>query len=338
MEDNFLVRDGVEWKNVIREIATRIGFIAVGFTDALPIEGLESFLQRRQEAGYYTSFEEKELQRRVNAKSVWESCETVIVLAHPLPLTAQAMKNEGVIARSAVSEDYHRVVTRALEKLISRMEEMGWNSKRPRLQVDTGPLNERAFAVRAGIGWIGRNQQLIIPQRGSFFSLALMLVDQELPSDYSIENQCGGCNQCIEACPTKIIGKPMFEANRCLSYLTQTKDVLSHEQVNQFGNRLFGCDTCQEACPHNQVWLRKEEASGQRVRRGEDLWEVLNLTKSGFNEKFRSTAAGWRGKGILQRNAYFALSKQGDPELQEWQKERKKSNTLPPIIQPYIKE
>jgi epoxyqueuosine reductase len=327
-----------KWKESIREFAAQVGFAASGFTDAKPIEGLEALLEKRKEAGYYTSFEEKEWLLRVNPKAVWESCKTVVVLAYPLPYTGKPEENEGIFARSAVGEDYHRVVTRAIEELIARMVNAGWNYSRPRFQVDTGSLNERAFAVRAGIGWVGRNQQLIIPQKGSFVSLALMLLDQKIPEDSPIENQCGACQKCIETCPAQIIGKNNFEANQCLSYLTQTKEVLSQEQVNRLGSRLFGCDTCQEACPHNYAWLQREAAEGSEIRRGADLWEVLELSKRDFNEKFKTTAAGWRGKGILQRNAYLALMKSEDPKLKSWEEAWKKDKHFTPIIKQYIKE
>jgi epoxyqueuosine reductase len=229
------------------------------------------------------------------------------------------------------------------------MENAGWQYERPRLQVDTGPLNERAFALKAEIGWIGRNQQLIIPEVGSFVSLALLLLDQELMQvgmqvgtvihlhQMPRGNQCGGCRKCVEACPAQILGKAEFAANQCLSYLTQSKEVLSKEQVARLDKRLFGCDTCQEVCPHNQSWLKKEESSESTLTRGEDLWRVLNLTKSEFNQRFKSTAAGWRGKGILQRNAYLALKKFEASRLYEWEEERRKDG-VPAIIQPYARE
>lgn len=323
------------WKARIRELAIEVGFSAVGFTNSEPIEGLEKYLEERREAGYHTSFEEKEFSRRVNAKLICPSCESVVALAYPLPVTSKPQEEEGVIARSAVGEDYHCIVKKRCEDLITSMENAGWRYERPRIQVDTGSLNERAFALRAGLGWMGRNQQLIIPQMGSFVSLALILLDQKLVPDEPVVNQCGVCQKCVEACPAQIIGKAEFAANQCLSYLTQSKEVLSEEQVAQLNKRLFGCDSCQEVCPYNQTWLLKEESAIAKVPRGADLWGVLELTKSEFNQRFKFTAAGWRGKGILQRNAYLALRKLGDPRLKGWEEERRK-DAIPPAIQPYL--
>ena len=329
----------LNWKARIRELAVKAGFSAIGFTSSEPIEGLKEFLEERREAGYHTSFEEKELSCCVDAKLIWPSCESVIALAYLLPYTSNPLEGEGVLARSAVGKDYHHIVKNCCDELITSMENVGWNYERPRIQVDTGPLNERAFALRAGLGWIGRNQQLIIPQTGSFVSLALMLLDQKIIADEPMANQCGSCRKCIEACPAQIIGKSVFVANQCLSYLTQSKEVFSEEQVARLDNRLFGCDTCQEVCPQNQAWLQKEESVESKVPRGEDLWGVLDLTKSEFNQRFKSTAAGWRGKGILQRNAYLALRKQKDSKLREWEKKKEREKDgIPPMIRAYVRE
>ncbi len=327
----------LNWKAKIHQKAMEVGFSAIGFTDSVPIEGLKEFLEERQAAGFHTSFEEKEVLRRVDAKLIWPSCKSVVILAYPLPFTHKPREGEGVLSRSAVGEDYHSIVKRRCNELITSMENAGWNYEKPRIQVDTGPLNERAFALKAGIGWIGRNQQLIIPEVGSFVSLALLLLDQELVADEPIGNRCGSCRKCVEACPAQIVGKAEFAANQCLSYLTQSKEVLSEEQVARLDKRLFGCDTCQEVCPHNQIKLSKEVSSISKLTRGEDLWGVLNLTKGQFNQKFKTTAAGWRGKGILQRNAYLALKQLEDPRLSEWEEERKKEG-ISPLIQPYVRK
>jgi epoxyqueuosine reductase len=162
-----------------------------------------------------------------------------------------------------------------------------------------------------------------------------MLLDQKLEPDQPLENQCGSCQKCVEACPAQIIGKPEFAANQCLSYLTQSKELLTEEQVSRLNKQIFGCDACQEVCPHNQEWLRGEAAAQPQLSRGVDLWEILHLTKSEFNERYKGTAAGWRGKGILQRNAYLALQKNTDLRLEKW-KEDLGEDGIPLIIQPYI--
>ena len=347
----------VGWKEKIKGLAYEAGFVAVGFTTADPVAGLKEFLEERFNLGWHTSFEERDLQKRVDPRLTWPLCKTVVVLAYSLPFSKRPKEGEGIIARSAVGEDYHIQVKRALDRLSNSLLEAGWPGEKPQFQVDTGPLNERALAVRAGLGWIGKNQHLIIPGIGSFVALALLLLNQALPPDKPLPNQCGQCTLCLQACPARILGARQFQANRCLSYLTQSKEVLTKEQQLALGRRIFGCDTCQEVCPHNRSYLAREAElnaeldtelmEAELVKRGDNkllaleftrgvnLWETLQLTQSTFKSKWKSTAAGWRGKGILQRNAYFALKNIQDPRLKEWEQNSNKDR-LPVLLQQYV--
>lgn len=332
------------WKVQIGEYAKRLGFIKMRFTGAQPLTDLADYLRKRENEGYATPFAEANIDLRTNPKAVWPQCQTIGVLAYPLPFTFKPKEGEGVIARSAVGEDYHNAVRVRMEELIRKLVEAGWPSEPPRFQADTGPLNERGFAMRSGLGWAGRNQQLIVPGVGSFVVLALLLLDQELPPDEPLANQCGSCQKCIQACPAQLLGDKPFAADQCLSYLTQSKDVLTEKQGKSLGNRLFGCDTCQESCPHNQTFLKLEGEikanlhdynDGNETRglsRGIDLLEMLTLTKDQFNKHFRRTAAGWRGKGILQRNAYRVMDNLQDERRISWLKENKDNKTLPLVL------
>jgi epoxyqueuosine reductase len=235
-----------------------------------------------------------------------------------------------------VGEDYHHFMDQKIKRLVEIMATNGWSGT-SRWQVDTGPLIERGFAIRAGIGWIGRNQHLIIPGCGSFVALALLLLDQEIEPDHPlIPDQCGTCQRCVQACPAQILGKDPFAAKHCVSYLTQSKEVLTPEEGEQLGLRIFGCDTCQEACPHNQKRIEEEHASSSSLRRGVDLLETLNLSKGEFHRRFKATAAAWRGKGVVQRNAFLALRNGQDGRYEPWLVARKKDKSVPPIIYPYI--
>lgn len=324
----------------------------MGFTGAQPLLDLTQYLKGTEKEGCFTPFVEADITLRTDPQAVWAACKTVVVLAYPLPLTSKSQPNEGVLARSSVGEDYHHVLHSRLDKLLQKLREINWPSEQIQLQVDTGPLNERGFALRSGLGWAGRNQQLIVPGVGSFVALALVFLDQELPPDEPMDNLCGTCQKCIQSCPAQVLGKEHFVATQCLSFLTQSKERLSDGQAKSLGQRLFGCDTCQEACPHNQGFLRREEEAQNKVqrqsynrtegvsysdeatclRRGADLYEVLNLTKAQFNERFRWTAAGWRGKGILQRNAYRIMENLQDERRIAWLNENKDNQTLPLVL------
>jgi len=336
----------MQWQRNIKKWASELGFVSVGFTTAEPMDSLAPLLQARIDQGVTTPFEIEEIKRRIDPRAVYQDCQTVVALAYPLLFTLAPQEGEGEIARSAVGEDYHRVIFRKINQLVSIMVSNDWPGS-PRFQVDTGPLVERAFAARAGIGWIGRNQHLIIPGHGSFVALALLLLDQEIQSSDPLRTeQCGTCDKCVQACPAQIIGKEVFAAKKCVSYLTQSKEVLTPEECNRLELRIFGCDTCQEVCPHNQKWLEEEQSTIDRascpstvqtlLRRGVNLLETLNLTKGEFSKRYKVTATGWRGKGVLQRNAFLALRNAHDGRSEEWLVERKKYNSVPPMICPYM--
>lgn len=325
-----------QWKTKIKKWGYELGFVSVGFTSAEPINGLAPLLQARLDQGVAAPFEDKGLWQRLDPQANWQACQTVVALAYPLPCTLPPKEREGVIARSAVGEDYHRILKYKIDVLVQTMVNKNWSGN-VRWQVDTGPLVERAFAVRAGLGWIGRNQHLIIPGYGSFVALALLLLDQTMEPDVSsssLQGQCGACQRCVEACPAQIIGKSPFRSKQCVSYLTQSKEVLTQEECRLLERRIFGCDTCQEVCPHNQERILEEKKGS--LCRGVDLLDTLSLSKGEFQRHFKTTAAGWRGKGILQRNAFLAMRNLEDTRYHYWLAEREKDKSVPPIIIPYL--
>lgn len=328
----------LRWKTNIKQWGSELGFVSMGFTTAKPVNGLIPMLQARIDQGMGTPFEELEILRRIDPRAVWPFCQTVVVLAYPVPLSLPPHDDEGVLSRSAVGQDYHHIVHQKIKDLRDIMIGNDWPGNFS-FQVDTGPLIERAFAVRAGVGWIGRNQHLIIPGYGSFVALGLLLLDQEIPLDAPLQSsECGTCQKCVQACPAQIIGQEPFAAKRCISYLTQNKEVLTTNESSKLGKRIFGCDTCQEICPHNQKRIKEERVFPSVLRRGVDLLETITMTKGEFQQRFRSTAAGWRGKGVLQRNAFLVMRNIKDGRCQQWLTDREKDNFVPPMISPYIKD
>ncbi|MDA8228080.1 MAG: tRNA epoxyqueuosine(34) reductase QueG, partial [Desulfitobacterium hafniense] len=304
------------WKDLIKVYAAELGFVAVGITGADPVYELERVLEQRVLGKHATPFEDRDIRRRIDPKEICPLCKSIIALAYPLPLSAPANNGQGQLARSAVGEDYHKVLRNKCGELVDKLKQTGWMMKsNPIIQVDNGPLNERAFALRAGLGFIGRNHQLIVPGYGSFVALGLILLDQALPPDQPLEKDCGNCTRCLEVCPAQLLGEEEFKANRCLSYLTQSKETLADADLKLFGKRIFGCDSCQDVCPFNYSRIRLEQEAG--LNRGVNLRELLNLSKSDFNHKFKHTAAGWRGKTILQRNAAIAAYNTGEPSLEQ---------------------
>ncbi|MDR3270773.1 MAG: tRNA epoxyqueuosine(34) reductase QueG [Peptococcaceae bacterium] len=290
------------WKTNIRQWALELGFVAVGFTAAVWDADLADYLSRRMYYGYMTLFEESQIDLRVDPRLLWPDCRSVMALAYPMPLSAPPQPGEGVLSRSAVGQDYHSMMKEKLQALLQRLRLEGWQFRLPGMQVDTGPLNERSLAFRAGLGWIGRNQQLLVSGYGSMVHLALLLFDQMFAADEPLPLDCRECQACVQACPAHLLGEELFDPRRCLSYLTQSKDVLSKQEQRLLGGRIFGCDTCQEVCPHN-LWRINKETPALELKRGVDLEALLKIGKRGFLDQWAYTAAGWRGKAILQRNA-----------------------------------
>ena len=226
-------------------------------------------------------------------------------------------------ARYAYGQDYHTVVRRRLHTLAARLTEA--TGARCRCLVDTAPLRERYWAAMAGIGFVGRNHQLIIPQRGSFFFLGAIVTTAALRPDTPPQPLrvaeagalCGTCNRCVEACPVGALtsGKPL-DARRCLSCLT-----IEHRGAlptwltpRQLGNRVYGCDECQLACPHNDnarpTTIAEFVPSADFLRLSRA--DLLTLTDQRFLHLFGSSAVRRAGAENLRRNAALAATASSD--------------------------
>lgn len=259
-----------------------------------------------------TPFVSGSLEQRCRPLSLYPGARTVIALAYPwyFPDPAPWKPGQGIIAMSARGEDYHRVLRRRLEPLVSWLREQG--ARLVVTQVDNGPLLEREAAFWAGLGYYGYNCSLIVPGWGSWVALGLIVTDLEIePTPYQEERRCKECGQCFAACPSgALIGPYILNPSRCLSYLTQKRGFLPREVRSLLGARLYGCDTCQEVCPENEG-LSREQAQLAKPFPFPDLVNVLQLDNHSFKEQFGATALAWRGKGVLKRNALIALGNSG---------------------------
>ena len=228
---------------------------------------------------------------------------------------AQRPALRGWLSRYCRGQDYHPLLKEKLSQVAAWLEAQVPGT-RTLVHVDTGPPLERAIAERAGIGKFGKHTNLITPQYGTWVFLGEILTDLPLPPDQPAEAACGSCTLCIDACPTQCLTEWNLDANRCLSYITQMKGIIPVEYREVMGSRLFGCDECQTVCPYNRrarPGLHPEFAPQPEVGAEPDLLQIMNMTKSDFRRWFEPTAAGWRGKTTLQRNAIIALGNSGDP-------------------------
>jgi epoxyqueuosine reductase len=237
----------------------------------------------------------------------------------PYPRAAgDSEAKRGWISRYAWGDDYHAVVERRLDGLLAWIRTEAGGPVEGRAYVDTGPVLERDFSGRAGIGWIGKNTHLISPKRGSWFFLGELFVSLELPPDRSIRDRCGSCDLCLKACPTNaFVGPYRLDARRCISYLTiELKGSIPRELRPLVGDHIFGCDICQEVCPYN-VGVEPTEEPAFRPRdglHGPELVPLLALTDDTFRARFKGSAVRRAKRRGLLRNVAVALGNLGSAD------------------------
>ncbi len=244
----------------VKAEAQRLGFDLCGVASADTFSELALF-REWIDRGYHGGMHylARSVERRSDVRAVLPSARSVVVLGTLYNVdrpysTEVADPDVARIARYAWGEDYHLVIDRRLQALIARMAELHGEPFDARPYVDTGPVLERAWAERAGLGWVGKNTCLIHPALGSFFFLSEILCSLPLEPDTTGVDQCGACTLCLEACPTQAFVEPyVMDARRCLSYVTiELKGPIPAEMADAVGPHVFGCDICQEVCPWNQ--------------------------------------------------------------------------------------
>ncbi|MEI4529393.1 tRNA epoxyqueuosine(34) reductase QueG [Priestia megaterium] len=303
-------------KEEIISYSKEIGIDKIGFASASMFDELKNRLLAQQELGYASGFEEPDIEKRVDPTLVVPKARSIIsiALAYPSKLkdAPKSTKEDrrGIFCRASWGQDYHTVLRDRLQKLETFIKE-----KVPaailQSMVDTGELSDRAVAERAGIGWSGKNCAIITPEFGSYVYLGEMITDIPFPSDRPIEDGCGTCNKCVDACPTgALVTGGQLNSQRCIAFLTQTKGFLAEEFRSKLGNRLYGCDTCQTVCPENKgkdFHFHPEMEPDPELAKPK-LKPLLTMSNREFKEKFGHVSGSWRGKKPIQRNAIIALA------------------------------
>lgn len=275
--------------HAILQKAGELGFIATGFSRPgrpLYFDFFKAWIEAGKQADM--AWMARSLDLRENPGRLLEGCRSVISLAFPYPSRTPATPEGYTISRYAQpdKEDYHDRLRRRGKELIRLLKNIYGNC-RSRILVDSAPILERSIAFGAGIGFIGRNNSLIVPGYGSYLYLAEVLTTApiDFPPVDPMENRCGSCRQCIEACPTGALEKPFsLNAARCLSYLTiECQNGISAEDAEKMGRCFFGCDRCQEVCPFN-----KEGTLSEILLPPADT--LLNMSEQTFRERFGKTA------------------------------------------------
>jgi epoxyqueuosine reductase len=278
---------------MIKAEAARLGFSGCGISKAefLPEDArrLRQWLDSNYQAGM--SYMENHFGKRTDPSKLVEGAKSVISVILNYYSTARSTDPEApVISKYAYGRDYHDVIRKKLNDLLRFMQD-SMNPVSGRGFVDSAPVLDRAWAARSGLGWIGKNSNLISPEAGSFFFIGTLIVDIPLQYDKPITDFCGDCNRCIRACPTDaILPGRTVDANKCISYLTiENRGEISHEFAGKFQNRAFGCDICQDVCP----WNRKSSENNEEDFK--PLTGLLEMSRQEWyamdEEKYKETFA-----------------------------------------------
>jgi epoxyqueuosine reductase len=305
----------------IRERAFALGFHKVGIVPAAPLSDERARLEEWLRRGFHgeMNWMARDPERRADPQLVMPGARSVVVVALNY-FTPHEHSNDpatGKISRYAWGDDYHDVVGGKLKELLAWIK-AECPAAEGKACVDIQPLMDKAWAVRAGLGWIGKHTNLITREYGSWVFLGELLVNLELDYDTHVsEDHCGTCTLCIEACPTGAITEPyVVDSNRCISYATielRAPD-LPAEVGDKLEGWLYGCDICQDVCPWNRFEQPTTEARFE-PREGHvsaDLAALLELTPDAYAARFRRTAIKRAKLAGLQRNARALKKNQGD--------------------------
>lgn len=289
--------------------AEKLGFDACGIAKADFLkddaERMEQWLDKgcHGEMDYLNRNKEK----RYDPRLLNEGTKTVVsVLYNYFPKQTLPADDNFKIAKYAYGNDYHEVVKQKLRQLLAQIETLTGKLENTRIFVDSAPVLERAWAVRCGLGFIGKNTCLIHPKKGSFLFIGQLLLPIEIePVGNIIPNHCGRCTRCIDACPTGALKAPFqLDARKCISYLTiEYKGDFSSADT-RFNDWIYGCDICQDVCPYNRFSLPNREKEFQPSEKLQSMKKAdwLNLNEIQFRELFGKSAMKRAGVEGLKRN------------------------------------
>ncbi len=299
---------------ILIEKAKHLGFDLVGFTKADELKEETANLEKWLGMKYHGDMEYmgRNVEKRKDVSKILPDAKSIISLGMNYYTDEQYdnQKDKGKISRYAWGKDYHLIIWKKLEQLEKELKEIDpeFESKS---YVDTGPVMDKAWAVKAGLGWLGKHTNVINKEIGSWFFIATLITNYEFQSSSIIADHCGSCTACIEACPTNaIVEEYVLDSTKCISYLTiENKKEIPKEFKNKFDNWIFGCDICQDVCP----WNIKFSEVTQNIEffpenKEINLSEIKNMNEEEFRERFSESPVKRTKLNGLKRNAEFIMS------------------------------
>ncbi len=299
-----------ERSRAVKAQAAALGFDACGIAEAGPIDP-EDRLGQWLEAGHHADMDWMARTKaiRQDPREKMPTAKSVVVVArnyyHPRP---PAPEGSGKVARYAWGRDYHKVLKKPLVKLARFLDEFGVNTQ-SYAAVDSGPVMERAWAERAGIGWVGKNSLVLRRDMGSWFFLGAVITEVALTPDAPVTDHCGSCRACIDACPTDaFVAEGVLDARKCISFQTiENRGDIPEPLHDKMEGWIFGCDICQEVCPWNR--FAKESTEHDFLPRtghaNPDLEVLQAMDEAAFNEEFAGTPIRRTKHAGIMRNAHI---------------------------------
>lgn len=284
----------------VREAALRLGFNACGFAKAGRLEQEERRLREwlNQDRHGTMDWMTNHFDKRVDPTKLVPGSKSVVSVIgsyfHPDHEKQIKQVNEPKIAKYAQGRDYHKVYKKKLKKLFAETEELLGAQLNGRVFVDSAPVLDKAWAVQAGLGWIGKNSNILNKNIGSYFFIGEMIIDAEFLYDSPVTDHCGSCTRCIDACPTDAIYEPYrVDSTKCISYLTiELKEEMPEEYREDLGDWMYGCDICQDVCPWNRdaKYGEMEDLFPREKILNHDInfWEELDVKQ--YDELFEGSA------------------------------------------------
>ena len=294
----------------IKEKASELGFLSCGIAKVEFLEKEAKQLEAWLKNNFHGKmlYMENHFDKRVNPALLVDQAKSVItVLLNYFPEEDLFKNGLMKISKYAYGNDYHEVIKDKLDRLLEAIEEIIGEKLSARCFTDSAPVLDKAWAQRAGLGWVGKHSNLLSKKVGSFFFIGEIIIDLDLEYDHPVTDHCGSCTKCIDACPTEAIVKPyVVDGSKCISYLTiELKDELMPKEFKgKMDQWIFGCDVCQDVCPWNRFSLPHQEPDFQPIKELNGI-NLSDLSQETFNTLFRHSPIKRTKLKGLQRNINF---------------------------------